>query len=286
MDVVMRQVGFKGDRKAFFRFMEADPQFFWKTREDLIAGYVAIKNRVDPVLPRLFEVLPKADYEVRAIEPFREKSGPGGQYQAASEDGSRPGVFYANAYDLNARPRWAMEALSLHEGNPGHHFQITIQREQQDLPKFRRFGGYTAYEEGWGLYAESLGRELGMYQDPYQYFGMLEGELWRSIRLVVDTGLHSKGWTREQVLEYMDAMSSTAEARAVSEAERYIAIPGQALAYKIGQLKIRELRTRAETALGDRFDVRKFHTAVLADGALPLDVLEAKIDRWIAAQPR
>ena len=284
MDVVMRQVGFKGDRKAFFRFMEADPQFFWKTREDLIAGYVAIKNRVDPALPRLFEVLPKADYEVRAIEPFREKSGPRGQYQAASEDGSRPGVFYANAYDLKARPRWAMEALSLHEGNPGHHFQVTIQREQQDLPKFRRFGGYTAYEEGWGLYAESLGRELGMYQDPYQYFGMLEGELWRSIRLVVDTGLHAKGWTRAQVLAYMEANSTRAEVVRVAETERYIAIPGQALAYKIGQLKIRELRTRAETALGERFDVRKFHTAVLADGALPLDVLEAKIDRWIAAQ--
>jgi uncharacterized protein (DUF885 family) len=284
MDGVMRQVGFKGDRKAFFRFMQTDPQFFWKTREDLINGYVAIKKRVDPELPKLFEILPKADYEVRAIEPFREKSGPGGQYQAASEDGSRPGVFYANAYDLNARPRWAMEALSLHEGNPGHHFQITIQREQEDLPKFRRFGGYTAYVEGWGLYAESLGRELGLYQDPYQYFGMLEAELFRSIRLVVDTGLHSKGWTREQVLEYMERNSSAAEARRVSETERYIAIPGQATAYKIGQLKIRELRTRAEQELGDRFDVRRFHTAVLEDGALPLDVLEAKINRWIAAQ--
>jgi uncharacterized protein (DUF885 family) len=284
MDGVMRQVGFKGDRKAFFRFMQTDPQFFYKTREDLIAGYVDIKHRVDPQLPKLFEILPKADYEVRAIEPFREKSGPGGQYQAASEDGSRPGVFYANAYNLNARPRWAMEALSLHEGNPGHHLQITIQREQQGLPKFRRFGGYTAYSEGWGLYAESLGRELGMYQDPYQYFGRLEAELWRAIRLVVDTGLHSKGWTREQVLQYMDDNSSAAEARRVSEAERYIAIPGQALAYKIGQLKIRELRTRAEQKLGDRFDVRKFHTAVLSDGALPLDVLEAKIDHWIAAQ--
>jgi len=284
MDGVMKQVGFKGDRKAFFRFMQTDPQFFYKTREDLIAGYVDIKHRVDPQLPKLFEILPKADYEVRAIEPFREKSGPGGQYQAASEDGSRPGVFYANAYNLNARPRWAMEALSLHEGNPGHHFQITIQREQQDLPKFRRFGSYTAYVEGWGLYAESLGRELGMYQDPYQYFGSLEAELWRAIRLVVDTGLHSKGWTREQVLQYMDDNSSAAEARRVSEAERYIAIPGQALAYKIGQLKIRELRTRAEQKLGPRFDVRKFHTAVLSDGALPLDVLEAKIDRWIATQ--
>jgi uncharacterized protein (DUF885 family) len=284
MDGVMRQVGFNGDRKAFFRFVQTDPRFLWTKREDLIAGYVAIKNRVDPALPKLFETLPKADYEVRAIEPFREKSGPGGQYQSASEDGSRPGIFYANAYDLRARPKWAMEALSLHEGNPGHHFQITLQREQQGLPKFRRFGGYTAYTEGWGLYAESLGRELGLYQDPYQYFGMLSGELFRAIRLVVDTGLHSKGWTREQVLEYMDDNSAIAEARRVSETERYIAIPGQALAYKMGELKIRELRTRAEQALGRRFDVRTFHTAVLGDGALPLDVLEAKIDRWIAAQ--
>jgi uncharacterized protein (DUF885 family) len=177
-----------------------------------------------------------------------------------------------------------MEALSLHEGNPGHHFQITIAREQKDLPRFRRFGGYTAYSEGWGLYAESLGPDLGMYRDPYQYFGRLEGELFRAIRLVVDTGLHSKGWTREQVLEYIDANSATSEARRVAETERYIAIPGQALAYKLGQLKISELRARAEQALGERFDVRKFHTAVLADGALPLDVLEAKVDRWIAAQ--
>jgi uncharacterized protein (DUF885 family) len=284
MDGVIRQVGFQGDRQSFFRYMQTDPRFFWTRREDLIDGYVAIKQRVDPALPKLFEMLPNADYEVRAVEPFRERSGPGGQYWPASEDGSRPGIFYANAYDLSARPRWAMEALSLHEGNPGHHFQITLAREQQDLPKFRRFGAYTAYVEGWGLYAESLGRELGLYEDPYQYFGMLEAELWRSIRLVVDTGLHSQGWTRERVLGYMEANSSAAEARRVSEAERYIAIPGQALAYKIGQLKIRELRTRAEQALGRRFDVRQFHTAVLADGALPLDVLETKVDRWIAAQ--
>jgi uncharacterized protein (DUF885 family) len=284
MRKVMQQVGFKGDLQAFSEFMQRDLQFFYEDRDALIAGYVDIKNRVDPALPRLFEQLPAADYEVRAVEPFREKSAAGGSYQAASEDGSRPGIFYANAYDLRARPRWAMEALSLHEGNPGHHFQISLQREQKALPKFRRFSGYTAYSEGWGLYSESLGRELGMYEDPYQYFGMLEGELWRAIRLVVDTGLHSKGWTREQVLDYMDKMSSAAEARRVSEAERYIAIPGQALAYKIGQLKIRELRTRAEQELGPAFDVRKFHTAVLVDGALPLDVLEAKVDRWTAAQ--
>ena len=284
MRKVMQQVGFEGSLDDFFRFVNTDERFVHPSREALVAGYVDIKERVDPQLPKLFEILPNADYEVRAVEPFREKSAAGGQYQAASEDGSRPGIFYANAYDLKARPKWAMEALSLHEGNPGHHFQISIQREQKNLPRFRRFGGYTAYSEGWGLYAESLGPELGVYKDPYQYFGRLEGELFRAIRLVVDTGLHSKGWTREQVLEYIDANSATSDARRIAETERYIAIPGQAVAYKIGQLKISELRARAERELGDRFDVRKFHTAVLADGALPLDVLEAKIERWIAAQ--
>jgi uncharacterized protein (DUF885 family) len=286
MDGVMQRVGFKGTRDEFFVHLNTDPRFFWTNRDDLVAGYRQIKERVDPQLPKLFETLPRADYEVRAVEPFREKSAAGGSYQAASEDGSRPGIFYANAYDLGARPKWAMEALSLHEGNPGHHFQISIQREQQDLPKFRRFGSYTAYVEGWGLYAESrqLGQALGLYTDPYQYFGQLEAELWRAIRLVVDTGLHAKGWTREQVLAYMDENSSAAEARRVSEAERYMAIPGQALAYKIGQMRISELRARAEKELGPKFDVRRFHTAVLADGALPLDVLEAKVDRWIDSQ--
>jgi uncharacterized protein (DUF885 family) len=284
MQKVMERVGFKGTLKEFFAYMNSDPKFTWDTRDALIAGYVDIKNRVNPQLPKLFEILPKADYEVRAVEPFREKSAAGGQYFPPSEDGSRPGIFYANTYDLRARPKWAMEALSLHEGNPGHHFQISIQREQQGLPKFRRFGGYTAYIEGWGLYAESLGPDLGLYTDPYQYFGRLEGELWRAIRLVVDTGLHAKGWTRQQVLDYMNDNSSAAEARRVSEAERYMAIPGQALAYKVGQIKISELRARAEKELGPKFDVRKFHTAVLADGALPLDVLEQKVERWLQSQ--
>lgn len=284
MKGVMQKVGFEGTLDEFFVFLNNDPQFVWPSREALVQGYVDIKNRVNPQLPRLFEILPKADYEVRPVEPFREKSAAGGSYQAASEDGTRPGIFYANAYDLKARPKWAMEALSLHEGNPGHHFQITLQREQKDLPKFRRFGGYTAYSEGWGLYAESLGPELGLYVDPYQYFGMLEGELFRAIRLVVDTGLHSMGWTREQVLDYIEKNSATSEARRVSETERYIAIPGQALAYKIGQLELLELRARAERELGERFDLRRFHTAILADGPLPLDVLEAKIDRWIESQ--
>jgi len=284
MGAVMERVGYKGSLDEFFRFLNNDPQFVWPSAEALIAGYVDIENRVDPQLPKLFGVLPKASYEVRPVEAFREKSAAGGSYQAASEDGSRPGIFYANTYDLKARPKWAMEALSLHEGNPGHHLQISIAREQKDLPKFRRFGGYTAYSEGWGLYAESLGPDLGMYTDPYQYFGRLEGELFRAIRLVVDTGLHSKGWTREQVLAYIDENSATSEARRVAETERYMAIPGQALAYKIGQLRISALRARAEKELGPRFDIRKFHDQILVDGALPLDVLEAKIDRWIAAE--
>jgi len=284
MGAVMERVGFKGSLDEFFRFLNNDPQFVWPSAEALIDGYVAIKNRVDPQLPKLFGVLPKADYQVRAVEPFREKSAAGGSYQAANEDGSRPGVFYANTYDLKARPKWAMEALSLHEGNPGHHFQISVAREQKELPRFRRFGGYTAYSEGWALYAESLGPDLGMYQDPYQYFGRLEGELFRAIRLVVDTGLHSKGWTREQVLAYIDENSATSDARRVAETERYMAIPGQALAYKLGQLRISELRARAERELGPRFDIRRFHDAMLVDGPLPLDVLEGKLDRWIASE--
>jgi uncharacterized protein (DUF885 family) len=286
MDGIMREVGFKGTRAEFFGHLKTDPKFFWSSADELIAVYVKTRNKVDPLLPKLFETLPKADYEVRAVEPFREKSASAGSYEAASEDGSRPGVFYANTYDLRARPKRAMEALSLHEGNPGHHLQISIQREQQGLPKFRRFGGFTAYTEGWGLYSESapIGRALGCYEDPYMYFGQLEAELWRSIRLVADTGLHAKGWTREQVLAYATQNSAEAEARKVSETERFMAIPSQALAYKIGQLKISELRARAERALGAKFDVRKFHTAVLNDGALPLGVLEAKIDRWIETQ--
>lgn len=278
---VMAQVGFEGTLDEFFRFTESDPQFFYSSGEELIQGYRDLQQVIDPLLPRLFELFPAANYEVRAVEAFRERSASLASYQAASPDGSRPGVFYANSYDINSRPKWQMESLSLHEASPGHHFQISIQREMEGLPRFRRFGGFTAFSEGWGLYAETLGTELGVYTDPYQYYGALSGELWRAIRLVVDTGLHHHGWSRQQVLDYMAANSAAPEARAVSEAERFIAIPGQALAYKIGQLRIRELRNRAETALGDRFDVRAFHTVVLRDGAVPLDVLEAKIEAWI-----
>lgn len=281
---VMVEVGFEGTLLEFFRFTESDPQFFFDTGEELVQGYRDLQQVIDPLLPKLFEIFPKANYEVRAVEPFRERSASLASYSAASPDGSRPGIFYANTYDIKSRPIWQMEAVSLHEASPGHHFQISIQREMENLPQFRRFGGFTAFSEGWGLYAESLGKELGIYTDPYQYYGALSAELWRAIRLVVDTGLHYHGWTREQVLEYMSANSAAPDARAVSEAERFIAIPGQALAYKIGQLRIQQLRERAEQALGERFDIRAFHTEVLKDGALPLDVLEAKIDHWIAAQ--
>jgi uncharacterized protein (DUF885 family) len=284
MQAVMDEVGFEGDLKAFFEYLNTDPQFYFDEGPQLIEGYDSLRDEVHEKAMLLFHRFPSAQYEIRAVEPFREKSASGGSYMRAAPDGSRPGVFYANTYDIKARPKWSMESLFLHEAVPGHHFQGSWTLEIEGLPRFRKFGGYTAYSEGWGLYAESLGKEMGMYYDPYQYFGALNAELWRAIRLVVDTGLHSKGWTRDQVLDYMYANSASKPARAISEAERYMAIPSQALAYKVGQLKITELRRRAEAALGDEFNVKDFHSQVLDDGALPLSVLEAKIDRWISSQ--
>jgi uncharacterized protein (DUF885 family) len=281
MHEVMAEVGFDGGLDAFFEFTRTDEQFLFDSPEELIAAHEALREVVDAVVPEFFTLLPKADYEIRAVEPFRERSAAGGSYMRPAADGSRPGIFYANTYDLSARPRWAVENLFLHEAAPGHHFQIALQQETEDLPRFRRFGSYTAYVEGWGLYSEWLGHEMGIYEDPYARFGAHAAELWRAIRLVVDTGLHYHGWTREQVLEYMYANSPTAEARAVSEAERYMAIPSQALAYKIGELRIRELRAEAEAALGDDFDIREFHARVLETGAVPLDVLAAHIRDWV-----
>lgn len=284
MQQVMQQVGFKGDLKAFFAFMTTDDQFKFASEDALLTAYRALETKANAATPALFSLTPKAPFEIRPVEPFRAESAAGGSYMPPSEDGSRPGVFYVNTFDLPSRKTWDAEALFLHEAIPGHHFQIALQQELGELPKFRRFGGETAFAEGWGLYAESLGKEMGFYTDPYQYFGRLQAELWRAIRLVVDTGLHSKNWTREQVIEYMKANSATTDVEAVAETERYIAIAGQALAYKIGELKIKELRARAEAALGERFDIRGFHAEVLKDGAVPLSVLEGKVDRWIAAQ--
>jgi uncharacterized protein (DUF885 family) len=284
MKAVMEQVAFKGELKDFFKHLTTSDQFKFKTEQDLLDAYNALRARTEAGVPALFSLTPKAAFEIRPVEAFRAASSAGGSYQGPSEDGTRPGIFYVNTYDLPSRKTWDMESLFLHEAIPGHHFQIALQQELTGLPMFRRFGGETAFAEGWGLYAESLGKELGVYTDPYQYFGRLQAELWRAIRLVVDTGLHSKGWTREQVIAYMLENSASSETESVSEAERYIAIPGQALAYKIGELKIKELRARAEQALGDKFDIKAFHAEVLQDGAVPLAVLEGKIDRWIAAQ--
>jgi uncharacterized protein (DUF885 family) len=269
--------------KAFFEWMKARDDMYFSSREELLGAYQKFHDDVDPRLPAYFNLRPKTNYEVRLVEPFREASASSGSYQGPSIDGKRGGLFYVNAYDLKARPKWALSSLSLHEAAPGHHFQISLQRELGNLPMFRRFSSDTAYIEGWGLYAEYLGYEMGIYKDPVARFGALDAELWRAIRLVTDTGIHSKGWTRQQTIDYMLANSPSEMTRAVSETERFAAIPGQALAYKIGQLKIVELRQRAEKALGPKFDVKAFHDEVLKDGAIPLDVLDAKIDRWIAS---
>ncbi|MCE3285277.1 MAG: hypothetical protein K0R70_1533 [Steroidobacteraceae bacterium] len=285
MDQVRQQVGFKGDLEAFFTFLETDPRFYFSRGADLLKGYRELKARIDAALPKLFSVFPKADYEVREVEAFRAASGAGAYYQQPSADGSRPGIFYVNTYNLKAQPKFGMETLSLHEAAPGHHFQVAIQQELEGVPRFRRFGGdYTAYVEGWALYAESLGQELGMFTDPYQWFGRLNDEMLRAMRLVVDTGLHAKGWSREQAIRYMLDNSTLAETDVVSEVERYIAWPGQALGYKVGDLRLQGWRREAQSELGARFDVRDFHREVLSDGAVPLDVLEAKIDRWVAAR--
>ncbi len=284
MEAVKRQVGFNGDLAAFFRYLQTDPKFYFTRSEDVLQGYVQLKQRIDALLPKMFSDFPKAQYEVRAVEPFRAASAAGGSYQPPSADGKRPGIFYVNTYNLKAQPIFGMETLSLHEAAPGHHFQIAIQQELSELPRFRRFNGYVAYAEGWALYAESIGKELGLFTDPYQWYGRLSDEMLRAMRLVVDTGLHAKGWSREQAIQYMTDNSSMVASDVEAEVERYIVWPGQALGYKVGQLRISAMRARAEAALGPRFDIRAFHSQVLRDGALPLAVLEAKIDRWIATQ--
>ncbi len=283
MDKVREQVGFKGDLKAFFASLSSEPEYFYADRQGLIDGYMVLKDKINQILPQYFNVMPKADYVVKAVESFREQSAAGASYESPAVDGSRPGVFYINTYNLKAQPKWGMTTLSLHEAAPGHHFQIAIKQELAGVPEFQRFSGYTAFEEGWALYAEYLGIEMGLFNDPYQYFGKLSDEMLRAMRLVVDTGLHAKGWSREQAIQYMKDNSPMAESDVIAEVERYMAIPGQALSYKVGQLKILALRERAEKALGDKFDVKAFHDQILTSGSLPMAVMEQKIDRWIAA---
>jgi uncharacterized protein (DUF885 family) len=286
MEQIRQRVGFAGTLAQFFEHTRTDPRFTPPSREWLRERYYAIGRQVDERIGTLFSRTPRSRLEIREVEPFRERTEAAGSYQDGAPDGSRPGVFYFNAYDLPSRPTWGMETLYLHEGAPGHHFQIMLAAENEALPNFMRFGGNTAYVEGWALYAETLWDELGMETDPYQRFGGLNDEMLRAMRLVVDTGIHAQGWTREQAIRYMLDNSGLPETDVTAEVERYIAIPGQALAYKVGQLKILELRARAEQALGDRFDIRAFHDQVLNTGSLPLTILERKIDDWIAAQRR
>jgi uncharacterized protein (DUF885 family) len=284
MTKVKETVGFDGDLPAFFEFLRTDEQFFFDSEQALIDAYTQVKEKIDSRVPLLFEVFPKADYEVRAVEAFRAASSAGASYQSPAPDGSRPGIFYINAYNLKAQPKYLMETLSIHEAAPGHHFQIAIQQEVESLPDFRKFGGYTVFAEGWALYAESLGKEMGLFTDPYMWYGRLSDEQLRAMRLVVDTGLHAFGWTRQQAIDFMIDNSSLAPSDIEAEVERYIAIGGQAVSYKVGQRHIRMLRNKAQQILGDKFDVKKFHTQVLVDGALPMPILEAKIDRWIEQQ--
>lgn len=284
MEKVKDQVGFKGDLRAFFEHLRTEPKLHpFTTDEEVVTSYRSIESRIEPSLPKLFNLMPKGKFEVRLTEKFRAASA-AAQYSRGTPDGSRPGVFYVPVVDAKKYASFGMESLFLHEAIPGHHFQIALQQEQKDLPRYRQYGGYGAFVEGWALYAEGLGKELGLYTDSYQYFGRLQGEMHRAIRLVVDTGIHAKGWSREQAIKFMMENNSTAESQATSEVERYMAIPGQALSYKIGELKIMEMRRKAEQSLGAKFDIRVFHDQVLKDGALPLDVFETKINEWIGKQ--
>ncbi|HJR58271.1 MAG TPA: DUF885 domain-containing protein [Vicinamibacterales bacterium] len=283
MEAIRKEVGFSGTLAGFFEHLRTDPKFKPASAEWLRDRYYEIGKQVDSRIGEQFSTLPKSKLEIRPVEPFREKTAAGGSYMRGTPDGSRPGVFYFNTYDLPSRNTYGVETLYLHEGAPGHHFQISLAQENAALPAFMRFGGNTAYVEGWALYAETLGLELGLFKDPYQRFGHLDDEMLRAMRLVVDTGIHAKRWTRQQAIDYMLANSGMGRTDATAEVERYIAIPGQALAYKIGALTIQRLKAKAQQEFGARFDPRQFHAQVLMTGALPLQVLERKIDDWVAA---
>ncbi|NRD66249.1 DUF885 domain-containing protein [Corallococcus exiguus] len=284
MDAVMARTGFTGTLQGFFDTLRTETRFYEPTGESLLARYRTLARRIDPLLPRLFRTMPKTPY---VVEPIAEAMAPDvttGFYFPAAADGSRPGTFQVNLYRPETRPVWEMVPLTLHEAVPGHHFQVCLANEQTDVPAFRRFTSYVAFDEGWALYSESLGDELGLYDDAHDKFGQLAYEMWRAVRLVVDTGLHAKRWTRKQALDFFMENAPRQELDVTNEVDRYIAWPGQALAYKVGQLRIRALRDKAEAALGTRFDVKAFHDEVLLTGSLPLDVLEAKVDAWVARE--
>lgn len=288
MREIMAKVEFKGDLAAFFEFMRNDKQFYYANdeagRKLYIDNAVALIDDMESRLDTLFLTKPKAKLKVKAVEAFREKSAGKAFYQQPSADGSRPGVYYANLYDMEAMPTYQMAALAYHEGIPGHHMQISIKQELEGLPMFRKFGRYTSHTEGWGLYSEMIPKEIGLYQDPYSDFGRLAMELWRACRLVVDTGIHTQKWTREEGINYYVTNTPNAESDAVKMVERHIVMPSQATAYKIGMIKILELREKAKTELGDKFDIREFHDVVLKNGPLPLNVLGQFVDEYIASK--
>jgi uncharacterized protein (DUF885 family) len=280
---VMGEVGFNGSLNEFFDFVRTDPKFKPESREALTESYYRIGREVDEKIGEYFSLLPNSPLDIKPYDPSLEQFKAGGSYEGGTPDGSRPGTFYFNAYDLPSRLTTGNVTLYLHEGAPGHHFQISLAQENEALPSFMRFGGNGAYVEGWALYSETLGYEMGFFDDPWNRYGTLQDEQLRAMRLVVDTGIHAKAWSREKAIDFMLENSGMTRTEVVAEVERYIAIPSQALGYKVGALKIQELRKKAENALSNQFDIKEFHAQVLGTGALPLPVLEAKIDRWIAA---
>ena len=284
MQAVIDEVGFEGDISAFNDFLRNDPQFYYETAEELLEAYQAVSKRLDPELVKLFGKLPRMPYGVRPIAPELAPDTTTAYYMRPALDGSRPGWYYVNLYKPEVRPKYEIEVLSVHESVPGHHLQIALAQEIDGLPEFRRNSSVTAFIEGWGLYSERLGYDMGLYQDPYSRYGQLIYDMWRAVRLVVDTGIHYFGWSRQEAIDYFKFNAAKTEADIINEIDRYIGWPGQALAYKIGQLKMLELRANAERTLGERFDIRAFHDELLGAGAIPLDALEARMDRWIAAE--